>query len=161
MSNPPTTHALQPKKFHLRAYCVAEGALNVYLFPKILALFSSVPYSRPSLREGEDETTMDLRAHLTNSALQTELGEENVRLLTELVGSTILSGTERRKFTEQDVAQLTDHVALILGEVFKPGLDSVIHFQVLYLHHRRIELSLIRPPRHCQMLLSSSVSISL
>jgi len=132
MSNPPTIRDLQPKKFHLRAYCVAEGALNVYVFPKILALFSSVPYSRPSLQEeGEDETTIDLRAHLTNSALQTELGEENVRLLTELIGSTILSGTERRKFTEVDVARLTDQVALILGEVFKPGLDSVVHFQVL------------------------------
>ena len=138
MSNVPTIHVLQPKKFHLRAYCVAEGALNVYLFPKILALFSSVPYSRPSLREG-DETTIDLRAHLTNSALQTELGEENVRLLTELVGSTILSGAERRKLTEEDVARLTDQVALILGEVFKPGLDSAVHFQVLYLHHRPID----------------------
>ena len=93
--------ALQPKKFHLRAYCVAEGAPNVYLFPKILALSSSVPYSNPSSQEG-DETTIDLRPHLTNSALQTELGEENDRLLTELVGSTILSGTERRNFTEVD-----------------------------------------------------------
>jgi tubulin--tyrosine ligase len=139
MPNLATIQALQPKKFHLRAYCVAEGALNVYLFPKILALFSSVPYSRPSIREGQDETTIDLRAHLTNSALQTELGDENVRLLTELVGSTILSGTERRKFTEEDVARLIDQVAIVLGEVFKPGLDSAVHFQVLYLHHRRVD----------------------
>ena len=130
MSHPPTIENLQGKKFHLRAYCVAKGALDVYLFPKILALFSSVPYSRPSLREGEDETTIDLRAHLTNSALQTELGEENVRLLTELVGSTILSGGKRRRFTEADVAQLIEQVGLILGEVFKPGLDSAVHFQV-------------------------------
>jgi len=131
MSSSPTIQVLQGKKFHLRAYCVAEGALNVYLFPKILALFSSVPYSRPSLQEGEHEATMDLQAHLTNSALQTKLGEENVRLLTELVGSTVLSGAERRKFTEEDVMSLIDQVAVILGEVFKPGLDSAVHFQVL------------------------------
>jgi tubulin---tyrosine ligase len=131
MSNP---LELQGKKFHLRAYCVAEGALNIYLFPKMLALFSSIPYSRPSLQEGTDETTIDLRAHLTNSALQTALGEENVRLLTELIGSTILSGPERRKFTEEDVARLIDQVALVVGEVFKPALDSAVHFQVLHGH---------------------------
>jgi tubulin--tyrosine ligase len=128
MPNSPTIQDLQGKKFHLRAYCVAEGALNVYLFPKLLALFSSVPYSRP-LPAGEDETTIDLRAHLTNSALQTVLGEENVRLLTELIGSTILSGAERRKFTEEDATRLIDQVGLVLGEVFKPGLGSAIHFQ--------------------------------
>jgi tubulin---tyrosine ligase len=54
------------KKFHIRAYVVAFGAMKVYVWSEMLALFASKPYS--SARE------MD--RHLTNTCLQE--GSDNV-----------------------------------------------------------------------------------
>ena len=69
-------------------YCVASGALKVYMYDRILALFSSVEYQPPT---SDDTIGIDLAAHLTNTSLQTETGEKYVRLLDELVGTSILS----------------------------------------------------------------------
>lgn len=129
---------LKGRKFHLRAYCVAQGALKVYLFPRILALFSSTPYSPPSEKDEGSET---LSAHLTNTALQDSHGEENVRLLQELVGCRLVScvnsndkeGEETLDspiLTQNHVDEIIDQVSLTIGEVFEAGLNSGVHFQV-------------------------------
>ena len=55
----------------------------MHLYTRILALFSSTAYAAPSV---EEEGSPSLSAHLTNTALQESHGEENVRLLQELVG---------------------------------------------------------------------------
>ena len=120
--------SFEGRKFHLRAYCVAQGALKVHLYPRILALFSSTTYQPPS---DEEEGSAQLSAHLTNTALQEAHGEENVRLLQELVGSHILGreSSHDRTLTQGDVDWIVDEVASCLGEVFKAGLTSAIHFQ--------------------------------
>ncbi|KAG8836401.1 hypothetical protein FRC17_003311 [Serendipita sp. 399] len=123
---------LQGRKFHLRAYCVAQGALKVHLFTRILALFSSMEYAPPS---AETEGSSDLSAHLTNTALQEQHGEENVRLLQELIGSRMLSADSRSveivRLTEEDVNLIIDEVAASLGEAFRACLTSPVHFQVI------------------------------
>lgn len=63
------------------------------MYERILALFSSVPYSPPS--KLSDDADIDLAAHLTNTALQQERGQAGVRLLDELVGLHILSSTQQ------------------------------------------------------------------
>jgi tubulin--tyrosine ligase len=55
------------RKFHVRTYVVAVGALKVYVYKPMLALFATEPYAAP----GEQA---DLKAHLTNTCLQ-ETGE--------------------------------------------------------------------------------------
>lgn len=50
------------RKFHLRAYVICVGALQVFLHDDMLALFASVGYSPPS----EDG---DLQGHLSNTCL--------------------------------------------------------------------------------------------
>ncbi|KAI0724450.1 hypothetical protein C8T65DRAFT_691499 [Cerioporus squamosus] len=89
----PAGRGLHGHKFHLRVYCVASGAIKVYMYDRILALFSAVPYNPPSKQSGDGEAAgeLDLAAHLTNTSLQQERGEEGVRLLEELVGCHILS----------------------------------------------------------------------
>jgi tubulin---tyrosine ligase len=122
---------LKGRKFHLRAYCVAQGALKVHLATRILALFSSSPYITPSSNQ---EASSDLSAHLTNTALQGSHGEENVRLLQELVGSNIypsnVTGDTMRLLTQKDVEIIVDDAATCIGEVFKAALNSAVHFQV-------------------------------
>ena len=114
-------------KFHLRVYCVASGALKVYLYTRILALFSSVPFALPET----GDSNPSLGPHLTNTSLQTDWGETGVRLLDELVGCQILSSGCDRKLTEEDVSNLTNQAAEILSETFKAALENPVHFQVI------------------------------
>ncbi|KAG5353244.1 hypothetical protein C0989_008979 [Termitomyces sp. Mn162] len=125
----PNSPEVKGYKFHLRAYCVASGALQVYLYDRILALFSSVPYVEP-----HDTTTLDLRPHLTNTSLQTHKGEEGVRLFDELIGCRIFSLHEEDlsfKFTRDNMAEIVRQMVEVLGETFKAALENPVHFQPL------------------------------
>ncbi|MCJ1399431.1 hypothetical protein MMC11_002633 [Xylographa trunciseda] len=81
------------RKFHIRTYVLAVGALKVYVYREMLALFAAVPYVKPGAvptdpddggiaddRASKDEPTgssepegspsLDMRSHLTNTCLQ-------------------------------------------------------------------------------------------
>ncbi|KAF9068065.1 tubulin-tyrosine ligase family-domain-containing protein [Rhodocollybia butyracea] len=123
---------LQAHKFHLRVYCVASGALTLYLYNRVLALFSSLPYSHP---DPQDEK-LDLAPHLTNTSLQTHRGEEGVRLLDELVGCHILStgtGTAEPSstLTPENVSVIISQIAVVLADTFKAGLENPVNLQAL------------------------------
>ncbi|KAH8120298.1 tubulin-tyrosine ligase [Phellopilus nigrolimitatus] len=128
----PPRKELKGRKFHLRAYCVTSGALTVYLYPRVLALFSSEPYSNPSDGPGPSEN-MDLRPHLTNTCLQRDNGEQSVRLLSELIGCSILSesASGQDKLREDDVNSMLSQMSDILAETFKAALQMPVHFQSL------------------------------
>ncbi|KAI0307869.1 tubulin-tyrosine ligase family-domain-containing protein [Multifurca ochricompacta] len=120
---------LQGHKFHLRAYCVASGDLTVYLYTRILALFSSKPYSPPAAAA---DGVIDLLPHLTNSSLHTHKGEECVRLLDELVGCHVLSGeasASESTLTLSHLADIQDQIANSLAETFTAALQWPIYFQ--------------------------------
>jgi hypothetical protein len=51
------------RKFHIRTYVLAVGALKVYVYKPMLALFAAAPYAAPWEQS-------DLKAHLTNTCLQ-------------------------------------------------------------------------------------------
>ncbi|KAF8898573.1 tubulin-tyrosine ligase [Infundibulicybe gibba] len=121
-------------KFHLRAYCVASGALSVYLYDRVLALFSSVPYQNPATQSQDSGTaTLDLTPHLTNTSLQTHRGDEGVRLLEELVGchTPSNSNSDQPTLTTMDVAHIVGQMVEVLAETFKAALATPIHFQPL------------------------------
>ncbi|KAF9452618.1 tubulin-tyrosine ligase [Macrolepiota fuliginosa MF-IS2] len=132
----PKVPQLQGYKFHLRAYCVASGALQLYLYDRILALFCSVPYSRPvsDQEDGEELYPTDLQAHLTNTSLQTSRGEEGVRLFDELVGCHILDEKHADPtgiFHESDRRSILQQLTQVLAETFHAALQLPIHFQPL------------------------------
>lgn len=106
----------------------------MYLYDRILALFSAVPYEHPVAEtEDGDSLPIDLAPHLTNTSLQTERGEEGVRLLDDLVGCSIYSGddaTEKATLTSDDVSIMVGQMSNILAETFKAALSAPIHFQV-------------------------------
>lgn len=128
--------ALKGHKFHLRAYCIAQGALKVYLYTRVLALFSSKPYFAPTQPDSDSSPSsgIDLAPHLTNTALQTHRGEEGVRLFDELAGCQILSQPTAEgpiAFTAVHIAGIQDQMANILAETFQAVLETPIHFQPL------------------------------
>lgn len=122
-------------KFHLRAYCVASGALQVYLYTRVLALFSAVPYAEPVVNPTGhgDSIPVDLTPHLTNTSLQGHRGEEVVCLLEELIDCRILSEgrEEGATFTARDVTDIIHQMVDILAETFRAALETPIHFQPL------------------------------
>ncbi|GJE98096.1 tubulin-tyrosine ligase-like protein [Phanerochaete sordida] len=116
-------------KFHLRAYCIASGALRVFLYDRILALFASAPYTAPS--PSSSGAAIDLAPHLTNTCLQAHTGEAYVRLLDELVGAAVLSEPGAGIVTREDLDDIRDQAALLLGETFAAALGMSVHFQPL------------------------------
>ena len=125
----PSKEELRGHKFHLRVYCVAQGGLRLYMCRRILALFSSKSYAAPCRSDGDQTGMVDLTAHLTNTSLQEHRGEEGVRLLSELVGCSVLDGD---RFTESDLEDITEQAGDVLADTFRAALDTTVHFQVCW-----------------------------
>ncbi|THC98982.1 hypothetical protein EYZ11_001533 [Aspergillus tanneri] len=112
------------RKFHIRTYVLAVGALKVYVFKEMLALFAAKPYCPPW--EDEDEVT-DLARHLTNTCFQ-EGGSAN-------------EGSVRRYWqldhhvpglSEDWKEKIFDQICSITGEVFEAAARGMmVHFQTL------------------------------
>ena len=115
-------------QFHLRAYCLAVGDIRVYLYNRVLALFSSAPYVAPS--SDQDSLPLDLTPHLTNTSLQISCGDDNVRLLDELVGCHMLSGEPNAILRSSDIDTIIIQMRDVLADTFKAALQNPVHFQV-------------------------------
>jgi len=121
-------------QFHLRAYFVASGALKLFMYDRVLALFAAVPYVTPT--KGDDNVeapAVDLTPHLTNTSLQLDRGDDGVRLLDELSGCHILSGDNMEHgvlFTPEDIEDLKMQMGAVLAETFKAAVEMPIYFQV-------------------------------
>ena len=111
----------------------------MYLYTRILALFSAVPYVEPGANlASHEKQSVDLAPHLTNTSLQGDHGEDSVRLLEEMIDWSILSGEfDDVKLTAADVADIIRQIVDVLAETFKAGLETPIHFQVGCLYHTR------------------------
>ncbi|KAH7088051.1 tubulin-tyrosine ligase family protein [Paraphoma chrysanthemicola] len=68
--SPPTSPASELRKFHVRTYVLATGALKVYVYRPMLALFAARPYVPPWDHVLQDDREEAMRAHLTNTCLQ-------------------------------------------------------------------------------------------
>ena len=68
-SSPSSLH-----KFHIRTYVLAVGALQIYIYRPMLALFAGEPYTAPSRTQFSNPEARDhaLKAHLSNTCLQDE-----------------------------------------------------------------------------------------
>lgn len=124
---PPSSPSSAPThKFHIRTYVLAVGALQVYVYRDMLALFAARPYTAPWESVNAEEA---LKAHLTNTCLQeTNEREGSVGSFWGLPDS-LPPSTESQKSWKQDVFQ---QICSITGEVFEAAARSMsIHFQPL------------------------------
>jgi tubulin--tyrosine ligase len=103
------------RKFHIRAYVVAVGALKVYLYGGMLALFAKEPYDRRDMT--------NKFAHITNTCVQAEaedFKEEDVV----------------KEFWDLDCEQekldnIFDQMKVILADVFEAVVNEASVFQPL------------------------------
>jgi tubulin--tyrosine ligase len=110
------------RKFHIRTYVLAVGALKVYVYKPMLALFATEPYAPPWRNP-------DLKAHLTNTCLQ-ETGERegSVCLFWEL-DNNLPNVTNSKESWKDDVFS---QICAITAEAFEAAARGMmVHFQPL------------------------------
>ncbi|KAF2665798.1 tubulin-tyrosine ligase [Microthyrium microscopicum] len=107
------------RKFHVRTYVLSVGALKVYVYRPMLALFAAGKYVAP----GE---SLDLRVHLTNTCVQgTDVREGSVRRFWELEEK--VEGIEG-DWKEKAWAQ----ICVVTGELFEAaGRNMLVNFQAV------------------------------
>lgn len=109
------------KKFHIRTYVLSKGKLNVWVYDRMLMLFSHEPYKIPSTGELEGEP-IDMSGHLTNTCLQTEKG---------IVDPLVVEFGESELTTDQK-SKILEQIHDVTGEVFKAAVTvDRINFQAI------------------------------
>ncbi|KAI9738894.1 MAG: hypothetical protein M1818_005207 [Claussenomyces sp. TS43310] len=143
--HPPLLLASNPRKFHIRAYVVAVGALKVYVYRPMLALFAAAPYVAPGdsshSSRSRASTPPDLAAHLTNTCLQdgTRLGAVQAfwQLPTTTTTTTLEAGLGQGAKSSSSSsgdwrAAVFGQICAVTGEIFEAAARGMpIHFQTL------------------------------
>ncbi len=106
------------RKFHIRVYCLAVGALKVYVYREMLALFAAKAYQSPSHLE------VDLACHLTNTCFQDDASrKESVARFWDLEDAA--HGPDWKKKVFEQICEAT-------AEVFEAAArEQMVHFQTL------------------------------
>jgi tubulin---tyrosine ligase len=120
--HPPLLLPSNPRKFHLRTYVLAVGALQVYVYKQMLVLFASSPYIPPWTPPTSD-TGLNLSPHLTNTCLQPSVHDGTVQSFFSLPSSDLSPSMKDNIFK-----QICDTT----GETFEAAAKGMmVHFQVL------------------------------
>ena len=110
------------RKFHIRVYVLALGALKVYVYKEMLALFAAKAYQPLSqLQDGRD---VDLASHLTNTCFQEgTIREESVARFWDLEDA----------FLDHDgKEQMFKQICGVTAEVVEAAArEQMVHFQTL------------------------------
>lgn len=110
------------RKFHIRTYVLAVGALKVYVYREMLALFAALPYRSPS--HHEDTEPLNLSEHLTNTCFQDEpTKNSSVHAFWDV---------EFPENAPKSKEQIFEQICDITGDVFEAAArEQMVHFQTL------------------------------
>jgi len=123
--HPPLLLPDDSRKFHIRTYVLAFGALKVYVYKPMLALFSSKPYV-PSWSSSSSD--IDLAAHLTNTCLRTSSSSSSTS--STLPAVSLLSSLTLP--TPIALESIETQIFALTAEIFEAAARSQsIHFQPL------------------------------
>jgi tubulin--tyrosine ligase len=110
------------RKFHIRTYVLAVGALRVYVYKEMLALFAALPYQSPS--HTADTEMLNLSQHLTNTCFQ----DESTKNLSVHAFWDLEFPETGPKSKEQIFKQICE----VTGDVFEAAArEQMVHFQTL------------------------------
>ncbi|SMQ48315.1 unnamed protein product [Zymoseptoria tritici ST99CH_3D7] len=119
----PESHPSAGRKFHIRTYVLAVGALKVFVYKPMLALFAGEPYAGPT---GSGSPNENLSSHLTNTCLQSGEREGSVHAFWSLPAEVASLDNAHWK---DDVFK---QICTVTGEIFEAAARSMsIHFQPL------------------------------
>lgn len=121
ISKPLLLPEYESKKFHIRTYVLSKGRLDVWVYDRMLMLFSHEAYKDPT-SGNEDGHPIDMTGHLTNTCLQTARGM--VDPLVVEFGQSALTKDQRTK--------ILDQIHSVTGDVFKAAVTvDRINFQAV------------------------------
>lgn len=118
------------RKFHIRSYVLAVGALRTYVYIDMLALFAPLPYTAPGASSFETDSTaldypIDPRVHLTNTCLQDGSREGSVARFWDLPEDTDTLPDHWKTVVFEEICRAT-------GTLFEAAArEQMIHFQTL------------------------------
>ena len=118
------------RKFHIRSYVLAVGALRTYVYRKMLALFAPLPYTAPGSTSSNGSNTevvplVDSRVHLTNTCLQDGSREGSVIRFWDLQETA-------PNLSETWKDAVFDQICAATGTLFEAAArEQMIHFQTL------------------------------
>lgn len=120
LSKPLLLPIFQDRKFHIRVYVLAVGALEVYVYDRMLALCASKAYSPPG-----SKSTIDLEEHLTNTCLQSGAGEPDRNNAVHVIDSDFLNNSIAS-------SSIFEQISATTAETFEAASrGQMIHFQTL------------------------------
>ncbi|VEU23361.1 DEKNAAC104652 [Brettanomyces naardenensis] len=103
------------RKFHIRTYVLCSGNLKVYVYQRMLMLFSEYPYVSPTLNG-----VIDMVGHLTNTCLQEDTEE------------TVVVEFEKSVLSDKLKQKILGQINEVVSELFKAALTvDRINFQPL------------------------------
>lgn len=109
------------RKFHIRTYVLCSGQINVYVYDRMLLLFSAEKYINPNMNNTlNDQGMIEMTGHLTNTCLQDQTDEKVV----EELEKSSLSLDMKRNIIHQ--------IHLIVADLFKAAVNvDRMNFQPL------------------------------
>ena len=114
------------RKWHIRSYVLAVGALRVYVYKEMLALFAPAAYEAPGTSTSTNShDSLDPRVHLTNTCLQDGSREGSVLPFWRLPSSVYTVADNWKD-------SIFDQVCEATGTLFEAAArEQMIHFQTL------------------------------
>lgn len=110
------------RKFHIRCYVLAVGALRTYVYKDMLALFAPDAYIPPT------SDSLNPRVHLTNTCLQDGAREGTVSPFWDLSDSASTSPALAQDWKES----VFNQICAATGTLFEAAArEQMIHFQTL------------------------------
>jgi tubulin--tyrosine ligase len=123
--SPPSSPPSELRKFHIRTYVLATGALQIYVYRPTLALFAARPYLPPWHADDRAEA---LKAHLTNTCLQDSGDREGSVSAFWSLPDSLPTHPNAHDWKQKIFTQL----CAITGETFEAAARGMgIHFQPL------------------------------
>jgi tubulin--tyrosine ligase len=131
-----STDSSSLRKFHIRTYVLATGALQIYVYRPMLALFAARSYVPPWDQVLQEDREEAMKAHLTNTCLQDSGDREgSVGLFWSLpddIPTQPDSTTSPPTQTENWKSKIFAQLCAITGETFEAAARGMsIHFQPL------------------------------
>jgi tubulin--tyrosine ligase len=122
------------RKFHIRTYVLATGALQVYVYRPMLALFAARSYIPPWDQVLQEDREEAMKAHLTNTCLQdTGDREGSVGLFWSLPDNIPAQPDSTTQISSSNWKQnIFTQLCATTGETFEAAARGMsIHFQPL------------------------------
>lgn len=128
--------SLGNRKFHIRSYVLAVGALRVYVYKEMLALFAAERYVPPEDESGggnSDAEGLDMRRHLTNTCLQSGERDGSVVRFWDLPAMNPASGpgTSASPAARPLLPAIFTHISTATAQLFRAACAQPTSFQPL------------------------------